>query len=141
MIRMKKIHNRIHDYAVILCARSGSERLPNKALASYTPDGLLPNIIQIARRWQFSRRSPVIVVALPDTPENDDLAELCSEEGLPVYHGSETDVVGRMDGAVKQFVPDAKFVARAMADNPLVDVGLADWRLDTLVNTGADGLW
>ena len=31
-------------------------------------------------------------------------------------------------------------MARALGDNPLVDVGLADWRLDVLAETGAEGL-
>jgi spore coat polysaccharide biosynthesis protein SpsF (cytidylyltransferase family) len=61
--------------------------------------------------------------------------------GVPVSRGDPFNVVAQMDQAVRTFAPDATHVARALADNPLVDVALADWRLDVLRETGADGLW
>lgn len=128
------------DYAVILSARNSSERLPNKATVSYCPDGT-PNIVQIIRRWRASRRNPVIVVATSDTAPDDSIAALCAPLGVSCYRGSLNDVVSRMDGAVNDYAPDARYIARALADNPLVDVGLADWRLDVLCETDADGLY
>lgn len=128
------------DYAVILAARMASQRLPGKALASYTPDGT-PNLEQIARRWQSSDRAPRIVITTTDSPDDDPIAALGKRLGLPVSRGSATNVVAQMDKALRTFAPDARFVARALGDNPLVDIGLADWRLDVLAETGADGLW
>src|SRR3990167_10908548 len=128
------------DYAVIVTARMSSERLPGKALAVYAPD-LTPNIIQIVRRWQASDREPTIIVATTDGLEDGVIADFCTGYGVACFRGSRDDVTGRMDGAIKAFATDAKWIARGSADNPLVDVGLADWRFDILAETGADGLW
>jgi len=132
------------DYAVVVKARMSSERLPGKALAVYAPDGT-PNLIQIVRRWQASDRDPVIIVATTDGLEDGAIADYCAGYGVACFRGSRDDVTGRMDGAIKAFAPDvrwiARWIARGSADNPLVDVGLADWRFDILVETGADGLW
>ncbi len=131
------------DYAVVLCARMGSERLPGKALSVYCPDGT-NNLTQIARRWLASDRSPQVIIATPDSAENDPIAAVGEKLGLPVSrrdHSLPRNVVNEIDLALAAYAPDARWVARAMADNPLVDVGLADWRLDVLAETGADGLW
>src|SRR3990167_10444427 len=46
-----------------------------------------------------------------------------------------------MNTALLRYAPEARYIARALVDNPLVDVELADWRLDVLGESGADGLW
>lgn len=127
------------DYAVIIAARMGSERLPGKVLAQYAPG--LTNLEQIVRRWQcLSRRQPTVVVFTPSGSEDDPIAAACKRLGVPCFRGN-SDVVASMDGAIQKHAPSAMFVARALADNPLVDVGLADWRMDVLYETKADGLW
>jgi len=129
------------DYAVVIAARMSSTRLPGKALVVYCPDGAT-NLSQIVSRWRrHSRRSPFVVVATTDGAEDDDIELMCGALSVSCYRGSRDDVVSRMDGAIRQYAPDARFIARAMSDNPLVDVTLADWRLDVLIETGAGGLW
>lgn len=130
-------------YAVVLAARMGSERLPGKALAVYCPDGMT-NLEQIACRWLASDRAPQVIIATPDDAENDPIAAIGEKLGLPVSRRDHTlprNVVNEIDLALATHAPNARFVARALADNPLVDVGLADWRLDVLAETGADGIW
>ena len=129
-------------YAVIISARMSSMRLPGKPLTVYCPDGMT-NIEQIARRWLASRRNPTVIIATSDKPEDDTIRHLITSK-LPdvlCYQGSREDVVARMDGAIKLYANEATYIARAMADNPLVDVGLADWRLDRLEDSGADGFY
>jgi len=128
------------DYAVILSARMSSTRLPGKPLVSYCPDGT-PNLLQIYHRWQASKRNPTIVIATSTYSDDNAIAELCRKRNIACYRGPRDDVVTRMDNALKEFAPDSKYVARALADNPLVDVDLADWRYDVLCETGADGLY
>ncbi len=126
------------DYAAIISVRMSSSRLPGKALCDY---GAGPNLGQILARWRTSRRSPTIIVATSDGTEDAPIADLCGYMSAFCFRGSRDDVVGRMDGALKAYAPDAKWVARALADNPLVDVPLADWRVDVLAESGADGVW
>ena len=128
------------DYAVILAARMGSNRLPGKVLSKYIPNSDMTNLEQIIRRWKLSRRQPDIIVFTPTGVENNPIAYVCQKMNIPCYFGSD-NVMASMNGALWQYAPDARWVARALADNPLVDVGLADARLDVLSETGADGLW
>lgn len=128
------------DYAVIISARQSSARLPGKALISYCPDGT-PNLAQIIARWRSSRRSPTVIVATSTRSDDDPIDDLCSSLSVPCYRGPLDDVIARIDGAIRAFAPSARWVARALGDNPLVDVTLADWRLDILAETGADSIW
>lgn len=128
-------------YIVVVAARMSSTRLPGKAMAMYCPDGTM-NLEQIVWRWQrHSRRAPFIVIATTTDPVDDAIETWCLSRNLPCYRGSRDDVLSRMDNAIKLYAPDTKWIARAMSDNPLVDVPLVDWRRDILEETGADGLW
>ena len=126
------------DYTVILAARMGSTRLPGKAIADY---GAGPNLTCIIERWQASDRQPVIIFTTTTRDEDTPLAQLAIGMGLPVMRGDPANQVEQFDKALRTYTPDACYVARALADNPLVDVALADWRLDVLRDTGAEGLW
>lgn len=128
-------------YAVVIAARMSSERLPGKALVSYCPGGVTTNLEQIVQRWRWhSDRGPAIMVATTTGSEDDPIAKLCRTIEVPCYRGSRENVLERMDQALRLFVPDAAYVARGMSDSPLVDVEMADARLDVLVETSADGL-
>jgi len=131
-------------YAVVLAARMSSGRLPGKALCVYTPSGQT-NLEQMILRWQASQRDPLLVVTTSDGAEDDPIARLCARLDIPCYRAPRAQVVARevlaqLDGAIQAHAPGAKWIARATADNPLVDVGLADWRLDVLADSGADGI-
>ena len=126
------------DYAVVLAARMGSSRLPGKALADYGAGPILRTVID---RWRMSDRNPTLIFTTTTEPADDPLAHLAHEQAVPVSRGDPSNVVAQMDAAITRHAPNARYVARALADNPLVDVGLADWRLDVLTETGADGIW
>ena len=128
------------SYAVIIAARMSSTRLPGKALLSYTRGQ--SNLAQIVLRWRMlSRRSPAVIVATTYEPEDDAIETECLNLHVPCFRGHPLDVLGRVNQALGRYAPAAEYVARAMADNPLVDVGLVDWRVDTLRETGADSVW
>lgn len=126
------------EYAVIMAARMGSSRLPGKAVANY---GAGANLALMLDRWRASDRSPVVIFTTTELPEDDPLAQMAAQHGFPVSRGDPRNVVAQMDQAVRRHAPEARWIARALADNPLVDIALADWRLDVLVETGAEGLW
>jgi spore coat polysaccharide biosynthesis protein SpsF len=117
----------------------GSDRLPGKCLAELAPGvRVLPQLIA---RWRQSDRAPAVIVTTTTDADDDPIADAARAAGVPCSRGDPRNVVAQMDAAVRRHCPDAAFVARALADNPLVDVPLADWRLDVLAETGADGLW
>ena len=127
------------DYAVVIAARMGSERLPGKCLAELAPGICV--LSQLIERWQASDREPVVIVATPTGSANDLIADAAHSMGVAVSRMPPGNAVSEIDAALQRFCPHAAYVARALADNPLVDVALADWRLDVLAETGADGLW
>lgn len=127
------------SYAVILAARMSSGRLPGKCIAELAPG--VPVLNQIVARWHTSLRNPVVVVTTTTDPADDPIADAASAAGVFCSRGHPANVVAQMDLAVQTFAPRARYVARALADNPLVDVDLADYRLDKLIEAGADGLW
>jgi spore coat polysaccharide biosynthesis protein SpsF (cytidylyltransferase family) len=126
-------------YAVILAARMTSDRLPGKCMLELAPG--LRVLPQLIARWRQSDRQPTVIVTTTTDPADDPIAAAASAAGVPCSRGDRLNVVAQMDAAVRRYCPGAGFVARALADNPLVDVALADWRLDILAETGADGLW
>jgi len=103
------------DVAIIVQARMGATRLPNKMmlwLHGY------PVVEWVFRRVSQSRLARQIVFALPDNPADDILAGYLAGLGARIYRGSETDVVARYHGAAQSC--DAQQIVRVCADNPFV---------------------
>jgi spore coat polysaccharide biosynthesis protein SpsF len=101
--------------AVILQARTGSQRLPGKVLASLGGATLLAHCIS---RLQASGVGPVIVATTTLRADDTVFAE-ARRMGVTVFRGSCDDVLGRFVGAADSV--GAEFVIRATADNPAVD--------------------
>jgi spore coat polysaccharide biosynthesis protein SpsF len=58
-------------------------------------------------------------VATTDNPHDDRVADLVQRRGLPVFRGSEQDVLSRYAGCILEH--DLDVVARVTADCPLID--------------------
>lgn len=102
-------------------ARLGSTRLPQKALKRIQGKTLTE---WIAYRLSFAREVDEVILATADTEENDPLAKHGREIGLPVYRGSEVDLIARLLEAAKKYQADA--IVRITGDCPLVDPVLVD---------------
>ena len=101
--------------AVILQARTGSQRLPGKVLASLASATLLEHCVS---RLQASGVGPVIV-ATTTLPADDVIAAEARRLGVTAFRGSCDDVLDRFVRAAD--AAGAEFVIRATADNPAVD--------------------
>jgi len=99
----------------IIQARMGASRLPGKMMLELRGS---PIVEWVYRRASRSRLLGELVVAVPDTQDNDTLESFLSGMGAKVFRGSETDVVKRFyDAAVKYGATD---IVRICADNPLI---------------------
>ncbi len=107
--------------AAIIQARIGSTRLPCKALLHLRG---LPIIDWVVRRTARSELLDEVVVALPDTRQDDVLARHLTGSGVRMFRGSEQDVLARMAGAARACKADV--VVRICADNPLIWGGEID---------------
>lgn len=101
---------------VIIQARLGSTRLPNKMLLSLHGK---PIIEWVIRRVQKSKLIDELVVAIPITEDNDVLEKYIKDLGVKVYRGSEDNVLNRFYEAAKD--KEVKNIIRVCADNPLID--------------------
>jgi spore coat polysaccharide biosynthesis protein SpsF len=117
---------------IILQARTGSARLPGKALATIAGRSLLEHCL---RRLQASGVGPVIL-ATTVRPADDALERLAHGLGVEVVRGPEDDVLQRY-ALVADYL-DARFLIRATGDNPAVDMDAPARVIDAIVATGAD---
>jgi len=100
----------------IVQARMGSKRLPNKMLYDLNGQSIIEWVIKRSMR---SHLLDDIVVAIPNTEENDVLNRKILEIGTKVFRGDESDVLSRFYFAAEEI--KATHVVRVCADNPLID--------------------
>lgn len=100
----------------IIQARMGSTRLPNKMLLILHGYSIIEWVI---KRTMKSSLLDDLVVAIPDTSENDVLELEILKLGAKVFRGEENDVLSRFYFAAKE--NKATHVVRVCADNPLID--------------------
>lgn len=135
--------------AAVICVRMTSSRLPGKALCIYDEANKKPNLQCIIERVLTSRHKPTIIISTPTDAADDPIEAFVfkyrnayngyeSLSNLHLYRGDPMNVVKQFDGALNEFAPQADYVWRVMADCPLVDVGLVDWRIDVLSRNKAD---
>lgn len=102
--------------AVIVQARMGSSRFPGKVLADLAGR---PLIAHAMARAMATPGVDELVVATTTAAADDVLAALCGRMGVPVFRGSEPDVLDRVYQATRRHACDA--VMRVTADCPLLD--------------------
>lgn len=98
---------------LILQARMGSERLPGKSMMDLAGEPLVGRILERVKRCKSLDK---IVLAIPDTDENNPLRETANEYNVKVFAGAEDDLVERYYQAALD--SDANIVVRIPADNP-----------------------
>lgn len=108
---------------VIVAARTGSSRLPGKALL---PLGGVPMVLFLLRRL-ISLQNAKVVLATTTLSSDDRLARLVTDAGVPVFRGDPVDLVQRYCDAAECF--DFDTVVRVTADCPFVDAALIEYCL------------
>ncbi len=121
------------NICAIIQARMGSVRLPNKVLWPVEGKPMLWHIIE---RVKKSKEIGQMVLAIPDTKENNALEEFAKQEKIPYFRGSEDDVLNRFYEAAKQYHADV--IVRVTADNPFIDPNIVDVAVKSHLQTNAD---
>ena len=99
----------------------GSTRLPGKVMQPIRGKAMIEVLIErLSRAGEVDR----IVLATSTSPQNDELCARVESLGIPVYRGSETDVLDRYYQAAREQGADA--VVRITGDCPLVDPAVVD---------------
>ena len=105
----------------VIQARLGSKRFPRKVLQ---PILGVPALEVLLARVQRSQFIDSVVLAIPDTIENDELFEFSAARGLLCYRGNESDVLDRFYHAA--LLGNADIVVRITGDCPMIDPVVID---------------
>ena len=111
-------------YLVLIQARCGSTRLPNKVLKDLCGKPALQRMIE---RVQRSKVVDEVMVVTSVNRENLPILALCASIGVRVGIGSEDDVLDRYYQTAKLIRPE--YVIRLTADCPCFDAELLDLAL------------
>jgi spore coat polysaccharide biosynthesis protein SpsF len=115
----------MENYGVIIAARTGSRRLPAKALL---PLNGIPMIAFIIRRLKRSTLVKSFILATTKLKEDDELESIAKNEGISVFRGETDDVVKRFVDAASEF--NLNYVVRVTGDCPFVDGDSLDYCLN-----------
>lgn len=101
------------NVVLIVQARMGSKRLPGKSMFDLAGKPLVGRILERLKRCKAFHK---IVLAIPDSEENNILEEVSLKNGIETFRGSENDLLDRYYKAALKYKAD--IVARLPADNP-----------------------
>jgi len=127
---MRKENPRI---GAVIQARIGSTRLPGKVLLKIVGRPILWHMVE---RLKHTKLIDEIIVAMPDTKENDILEDFCKSNNIKYFRGPEEDVLSRYYLAAKKYKYD--IVLRLTADCPLIDPEIVDLIVKKHLSSGAD---
>jgi len=122
---MRHVSTKKPKIVLIVQARMGATRLFGKPLNRVLEKPLLSYQIERLRR---AKKVDEIVIATTDKAQDQEIVNLCVLEGVPVFRGSEDDVLDRYYQAAKAY--QAEVVIRVTGDCPLIDPKIIDEVVD-----------
>ena len=121
------------EIAVIVQARFGSSRLPGKAVMPLGERRVLDHVLDRCSRIAGVNH---VICAVPDTPENDVVAEAAGRAGYAAVRGPEADVLERYVRAAETV--RSELVMRITSDCPFIDPVLCERTVNWMRECGAD---
>lgn len=118
----------------IVQARMGSERFPGKVLQPILDDITMLELV--CMRIRLCSGIDSVLVATSVNPADDAIVDLCKEKRIPVFRGSEEDVMDRVLSAANEI--DCDIIVDVTADCPLVDPDIIDVVVGKLINEDLD---
>lgn len=103
--------------AFIIQARLGSTRLPNKVLLPFYKG---QSILELILKSLSTVENTKCIVAIPSSPVNDKLEDICNQLSIPCFRGNENDVLQRFIDAAEEFGVDR--IIRVCSDNPFLNL-------------------
>lgn len=105
----------------IIQSHLGSSRLPGKILMDLVGRTVLERVV---RRTQRCRGIDEVVVATSSSRIDDSVETACERIDVPVFRGSDSDVLDRFTKAAQQHLADV--CVRITSDCPLIDPEVSD---------------
>ena len=114
-------------FLVLIQARCGSSRLPNKVMKKFSGKTDLEWVLERVKR---SKKIDEVMVITSIEKNNLPLIKLCTDLDTRVFVGSEDDVLDRYYQAARLIQPE--YVIRITADCPLFDWNYLDLAIEQL---------
>ena len=115
----------------VIPARMGSGRLPGKVMTRLNGKPLLGYLLD---RVENCNKIDSIVVAIPETIENDCIQDYCLNRSVQVFRGSEDDVLDRVFQSL--LWARAELGTLIFSDGPLIDPQVIDGAVDVFNSMG-----
>ena len=120
--------------SIIIQARLGSKRLPNKVLKKINNKSILEIIF---KRLSKSKKADNIIFAIPNNKDNLKLKKFLKKKlKAKIFLGPESNVLKRYYLAAKKFKSD--IIVRITSDCPFADPGIVDNYIDILKKNNLD---
>lgn len=113
--------------AIFITVRSGSSRLPKKALLEIINKPTIEHLIQ---RIKLSKKADIIVLCTTELEEDEILCQIAERNNIYFYRGSVSDKLERWLGAAKMY--DVEFFVTVDGDDlfcepELIDIGFEQY--------------
>lgn len=105
----------------LIQARMRSTRLPSKVMLEILGKPILWHIYNRLTKCKFL---DLVVVSTGEYNQNSEICDFANHSKIPIYIGSEIDLIDRLYKTAKTF--DASAIVRITADCPLVDPKIVD---------------
>lgn len=109
------------NIVIVVQARTGSSRLPNKIMLPLSGEPLL---VRMMERVMASKTASHFVVATSTEEEDDEVAELCEDYGYNCFRGSLENLLERHYNSGLEY--NADVVVKIPSDCPLIDPAIID---------------
>jgi spore coat polysaccharide biosynthesis protein SpsF len=111
---------------IIIQARTGSTRLPNKVLMDFHEGKTILEIIIDSLKSKFQQYPTILATSVAKS--DDVLSEIAIKHSIAFFQGSENNVLQRFIEAAKKY--DLTHVVRVCADNPFLNMNA----IENLIN-------
>jgi spore coat polysaccharide biosynthesis protein SpsF len=118
---------------IIIQARTGSKRLPNKVLLKIKDKPILQHIINSLK---YCKKVDQIIVATSTLKTDDEIEKLCFKMNVECFRGNSSNVLKRYHDCSKKF--HGEIIVRVTADNPLIDPTIIDKGISLLTERKMD---
>lgn len=135
---MPNVHKlvKMNKPLVIVQARTGSTRLPNKMLIPFHNNESVLQIILSRLLTALGHHADRLVVATTVCDSDKGIVDLCNNIGVKVFRGNEHDVLDRFIQAAHTYSADR--IIRVCADNVFLDMASFLYLYDLMTSTQAD---
>lgn len=121
---------------IIIQARTGSTRLPNKMLMPFYGEKGILEILINRLTSSLPQYMHDIVVATTESEGDDKIEALCNKLNVNCYRGSEEDVLSRFIEAAKFYNADK--IIRICADNVFLDMTQLEYLITGFLSNDCD---